>query len=174
MGLTSVRERLVSTLYGSHKLVKGWSMAEVSKWLGCHELVDCKFENLRSMVMEEESHIEWIISNFIKTTWDTTLEVWIWIRVVNFTIDILSDVAKSKELPPSISIDIVENKSTALISLIATNDSWWKNSTILLDIFESDIGHEDEWLGLTSTEWVKHAPWSSTIWLLLLLWSNVD
>ena len=88
--------------------------------------------------------------------------------------DVLSDVVEAEPLPPAISVDVLKVDSVALIGLITSDNSWRQESAKLLYVPESDVLNIDQWLSLASSKWVEHASWTSSIWLLLLLRSDVD
>jgi len=41
-------------------------------------------------------------------------------------------------------------------------------------VLKGDVSNVDEWLSLTSSKRVKHAARTSTTWLTLLLWTDVN
>ena len=103
------------------------------------------------------------------------VEVWIRERVDHDSLHVLSDVSVILVNQPSAQMHILEYEPSAYISLIASNDARWEETTLTDDISESDVSHIDSWLGLAVlVKWVDHAAWTATIWLLLLLGSNID
>ena len=71
-------------------------------------------------------------------------------------------------------MDIVPNEPGARIGLITAYDSWWKDSSMLNYVVESDIFHVDKWVCFATAYWVRHATGTSAVRLLLLLWTDVN
>lgn len=99
---------------------------------------------------------------------------WIWIAVHRGAMSVLADERPFQVFPPAVDIDINEIDVFTRIGGIASNDTWGKESTIRCYILKSDVSHVDRWLSLTVLERIRHTAWTSTIWLLLLLWTDVD
>ena len=89
-------------------------------------------------------------------------------------LDMLRNVAKFKEFPPSAGLHVVENEALAWISLIAANDAGWEQTAVLPDVVEGDVGHRDQGLGRATSNWVSHASITRAIGFLLLLRSDID
>lgn len=94
------------------------------------------------------------------------------LRDDNFAINIFSNIFKF--LFPSFNIDIVKNKSMARVGFVASDDTWCQNHIFSLNVSESNISNRDSWLGFAWFEWIDHTSWSSSTWLFLLLWSDIN
>lgn len=99
---------------------------------------------------------------------------WVGVRVNNASIGILRDEGPLHVSPPSINFDVIKVDVFASVCNIASNHTWRQNTTMGFDISQSDVLNVNEWLSLAPSEWIGHAAWTTTIWLLLLLWANVD
>lgn len=97
-----------------------------------------------------------------------------WVSVDGGAVGEFSDEAPVHCLPPAGNVHVFKVDVITSVRLIATDDSWRKETAVTLKIPDSDVSNVDMWLGLTPSEWVCHTSWTSTIWLLLLLWSDVD
>lgn len=68
---------------------------------------------------------------------------------------------------------ILEVDVCAWVCLIASHYTR-EESTNALHVSQGNVMHCDAWLSLTFLDdWVEHAAWTATVWLLLLLRSNV-
>ena len=76
------------------------------------------------------------------------LEMRVWTAVSYLAYYILGDISKVEDspesfLPPSISIDVDKLKAMAWIGLIAADDTWSQQSSILLYVVKSDVRNSD-------------------------------
>jgi hypothetical protein len=101
-------------------------------------------------------------------------KVRIWIRVGSITVSILTNEGPVHIFGPAINRNIMQIDFLARVASIASNDTRINKSALLDNILESDVSNIDEWLRLTSFEWVSKAAWTRSVWLFLLLWSNID
>ena len=99
----------------------------------------------------------------------------VWNRVDCLSINILSYVPFILSNNPTAKINIIEGEISAWIGFIASDDTWWENTTNTLDVSQSEISHCYSWLSLAILQdRVEHAAWTSTTWLSHLLRSYVD
>lgn len=71
--------------------------------------------------------------------------------------------------------NIVEDHAGARVGLVASQDACWKKASMRLDIVQRNVLNRDQRLCVTIwVKWVNHAAWTATVWLLLLLWPNVN
>lgn len=87
---------------------------------------------------------------------------------------ILTDEGPVHVLPPAVEVDSFKVDVLAWVRGIASNDAWWKETTIGFHVLESDVTNIDEGLSLTGFERIGHATWTLATGLLLLLWPNVN
>lgn len=96
----------------------------------------------------------------------------------NSSFNILSDKTKTEQAPPSIDLNVIPYKSFARICFITSNHTWRKKSAMAHDVAQGDISHVDQWLRgasrISTGQWVQHASWTATTWLLLLLGTNIN
>jgi hypothetical protein len=97
-----------------------------------------------------------------------------WVSVDGSSMGVFSDETPVHGFPPSCNIDVLEVDVIARVSFVATDDTWWQETTVTLKIPDGNVSNIDVWLGLAPSEWVGHAAGTSTIRLLLLLWTNVN
>ena len=77
------------------------------------------------------------------------LEARIRIGVSCNTVDIFSDEAKEKPVPPARDIDVFKVETTARVGSIATKNARRQKRVLYSDVFESDVVEGDEWLSIT-------------------------
>ena len=76
---------------------------------------------------------------------------------------------------PSFHLNVFKSEVSARVSLVASNDTWCQDSTLGDNVSESDISYGDSRFGFAILEdGVKHAAWTTTIGLLLLLGSDIN
>lgn len=90
------------------------------------------------------------------------------------TVCILANERPVHVTPPAVHVDVLEVDVPAWVRGVAADDAWREETTLGGDVPECDVPHVDQWLGLAALKWVGHATCSATIWLLLLLWPDVD
>ena len=86
----------------------------------------------------------------------------------------LIDESPAYLLPPAMDLNIFEHKVLTSVGLVTPDDSWREESSMGLQVPNGDGFDGHQWLSVTLSEWVSHAAWTSAIWLLHLLWPNVD
>ena len=96
----------------------------------------------------------------------------------NSTTNFIFYETKSEERPPAMKLNIIPKKTVTRIYFMASDNFWWKNTSIRNYDVKFDIAHGGEWLhriiSITSTLWIDHASWTPTTGLLLLLRTSVD
>ncbi len=91
------------------------------------------------------------------------------------TYDIFSDVPEVLRCEPSSHINIGKFKACARVGCVAPNDTWREYTTMNVDITHSDISHGNQGIYIAMpVQRIQHASWAATIWLLLLLSSNIN
>ena len=95
-------------------------------------------------------------------------------RIVDRAFCILCDEAPAHIVPPRRHVDALEVDVRARVGLVAANDTSWQNSARRLQISQSDVSDVDPRLRWAALQRVKHTAWATAIWLLLLLWADVD
>ena len=75
-------------------------------------------------------------------------------------------------------VDVVPDEVGHWVGRVTANDSGWENTTVRCNVVELNVRDGDQWLRCTSIitacKRVKHASWTATTWLLLLLGTDVD
>ena len=72
------------------------------------------------------------------------------------------------------SLNVLKDDARARVRLVATDDTWRQNGSVLLDISQSDVPDVDQRLSVTGSERVKHATGTDTIGFFLLLRADVN
>lgn len=116
------------------------------------------------------------LGNFLnKTNLSRLVEAWVWEGIDCLTNDVLSDIATSALIKsPPMHVYVFEGNISAWISLIAPNNARREDSTMSIDVAESNVSNCDTGLGETVlVKRIEHAAWATTVRLLLLLGPDV-
>ena len=75
-------------------------------------------------------------------------------------------------------MDVVPYEPSARPAFMASNHTWWEETSMRSNVVELDVLDSDQRLSktgcITSSQRIEHAPWATTTGLLLLLWADVD
>ena len=72
-------------------------------------------------------------------------------------------------------LNILKSEISARVGRVASDDTRREHASVDVNVAESDVSDSDSWLSVALLhERVEHAAWAATVWLLLLLRSNVD
>ena len=99
-----------------------------------------------------------------------------WLRVSDHAMDILRNVVEAKESPPSVRLNILEDKASAWVGLVAPNHTRWQDGAVLLDVANCHVFNVDQGLRQAWFQGVEHAAWRMVlrVRLFLLLGTDVD
>jgi hypothetical protein len=89
--------------------------------------------------------------------------------------NILSDITNILGGEPSSHVHVCEFKSCARVCSVASDHTRWEYSSLNVNITYDNVSHSDSGIHITIfVKRIQHAAWAATIWLLLLLCTDVN
>lgn len=88
---------------------------------------------------------------------------------------VFCDIADIQRGEPASGIDVFEVEASARVGGVAPDDPWREDAPGHIHVFHCDVTHGHASLSVAFfDQGVQHAAWAATIWLFLLLGTNVD